>query len=98
MASALGIFQHLNRCLDHVLPHGHVLPEVERLEDHCEPGSPALELAGVAGFQAAIAIGGEFEQLAIEPQRAGVRLLQQVDAAQEGAFYLFYYIKRSSTN
>ena len=71
--------------LDDVLQGAHVRPQVEMLEHHRQARAHALQLAGVGGLQRAVAAGHQLQLLAVEQDLAGVRLFQQVDAAQEGA-------------
>ena len=50
--------EHMHRRLDDVLQHRHVLPEIEALEHHAEPGADALELAAVGGVEVAVLVAG----------------------------------------
>ena len=84
IASALRYFQHVHRRLDDVLEHGHVRPEIEALEHHAEPGADAIDLPVVRGLRA-VARVGHADQLAADMDLAGIRGLEQVDAAQERA-------------
>jgi len=55
------------------------------LEHHRQARAHALQLAGVGGLQRAVAAGHQLQLLAVEQDLAGVRLFQQVYAAQKGA-------------
>jgi hypothetical protein len=78
------LLQHVHRRLDHVLEHGHVRPQIEALEHHAEPGADPVHLLVVRGL-GAMARPGHADQLAADVHLAGVRGLEQVDAAQERA-------------
>ena len=74
-----GIFFTITRAAHHVAERGHVREQVELLEHHADAGAKRARSRprgdGVPGAKS-IAIA--------ELQRAGRRLLEQVDAAQEG--------------
>ena len=60
-------------------------PQVEVLKHHRQARAHALQLLGIHRLERTILAGFELEFLAIEQDLARVRLLQQVDTAQEGA-------------
>src|SRR5690606_23440250 len=64
----------------------HVRPQVEMLEYHGQPRAHALQLPGVGSSEGPILARPQTQLLAVEQNPAGMRLLQQIDAAQEGAF------------
>ena len=79
----LGAAEHVHLRRRHVLQHGHMLPEIELLEDHRELGADAVDLLHVGGRRPAVA-RRHLDQLALDPDLAAVRRLEEVDAAQEG--------------
>jgi hypothetical protein len=76
----------VHRGLDDVLQYRHVRPQVEMLEHHGQSGAQARQLLGVNGVQFAIGPGTHVQFFITHINPALMRLLQQVDAAQEGAF------------
>ena len=77
-----GILLHAHRRLDHVLERRHVREQVEALEHHPDLGALARDLA-LAQLVELVALLPVADELAVDPQPAGVDLLQMVDAAQE---------------
>jgi hypothetical protein len=77
--------EHMDGRLGDVLHHRAVRPQVEGLEHHRQSCPPALQLLRARRAQAAVAIGNQFERLVAQAQHALVRLLQQVEAAQQRA-------------
>src|SRR5271156_5025406 len=75
----------MDRRLDHVAEHGEVRPQIELLEHHAEL-DPAPADRGLA-VRPAAAVGGDAEahRLAADPDLAGARRLEMVEAAQQGA-------------
>ncbi len=73
----------MNRGFEDVLQNGHVLPEIEALEDHAKTGADALPLPRVGRFYA-MATRAHFDLFAMNGDRAGAWDLKQVDAAQKG--------------
>jgi hypothetical protein len=76
--------QHVHRRLDHVLEHGHVRPQIEALEHHAKPRADPVDLMTVRRPRA-VPRAGHADQLAADLDHAGIRRLEQVDAAQERA-------------
>src|SRR5581483_730999 len=72
-----------DRRQSHVVQCGHVREQVEMLEDHPDLGALARHLALVQLVQP-VALLSIADQLAVDPQPAGVDLLEVIDAAQEG--------------
>ena len=77
--------EYMERRLGHVLEHRHVGPQVEMLEHHCQPGAQALQLPRVGHLEMTVAIRHQADFLAGDGDAAGIWLLEEVDAAQEGA-------------
>src|SRR3546814_10793435 len=76
----------MNRCLDHVLQHGHVGPQVKALEHHGEAGADAANLLGVLGHEtAAILRRLQAQRLAGDDDATGIGPFEKIHAAQEGA-------------
>src|SRR5690625_742099 len=81
---ALGLAEDVNWRFDDVLQNRHMSPEIEGLEDHAEAGPDAVDLAPVRGTHPAQAVLFHLQQLAAQMDAAGIRNLEQVDAAQQG--------------
>jgi hypothetical protein len=78
--------QHVHRRFHDVFQRGHVRPQVEMLEHHRQARTHALQLFRVGGLERAVLAGHQLQFFVVEQDLAGVRLLQQVDAAQERYF------------
>jgi hypothetical protein len=63
-----------------------VRPQVEALEDHAELGADAIDLLVIFRRGVAIARGLHLDELAGDVDAAGIGRLQQVYAAEHGAF------------
>src|SRR5918993_1404827 len=70
---------HDDRAGHHVLQRRHVREEVELLEHHADAGAEARQLSAARHG----VLGAEGDEPVADLQRAGRRLLQQIDAAQE---------------
>ena len=79
----LALAQHAAWRLDEVVEDRHVRPEVEVLEDEADLAAQAIDLAVVGGDQLAVLDRLELEFFAGDEDLPGVRVFQQVDAAQE---------------
>ncbi|AGZ37553.1 6-pyruvoyl-tetrahydropterin synthase [Pseudomonas sp. VLB120] len=79
----LALAKHAARRLDDVVEDRHVRPQVEILEDKADFAAQAVDLAIVGGDQVAILGSLELERLTGDQDFTLVRVLQQVDAAQQ---------------
>jgi hypothetical protein len=77
--------QDMHGRFDDVLHDGHVRPQVEVLKDHRQRRAEALQLL-VIRDQGAAAVGAQADRLAVDADAPLVRMFQEIDAAQEGAF------------
>ena len=82
----LGQAQRMHRRFHHVLKRRHVSPQIEMLEHHGHLAAQALQLRRAFDFQCAVLAGHQFQLVAVQHDAPCVRLLQQVEAAQKGAF------------
>lgn len=82
----LALAQYATWRLDHVVEDAHVRPQVEILEDETEFAAQPVDLLAVGGDQVAVLALLQAQLFAGDQDLALVRVLQQVDAAQEGGF------------
>ena len=74
------------RSFNDVLQHRHVRPEIKALKHHAETGAQALDLPGIGRQLMAARMALHLDGFAADADHAGVGRLQQVNAAQQGAF------------
>ena len=70
----------------HVLQHRHMRPQIERLKNHGQTRTHPLDLPLKAPRTTAAQVRRQIQLLAMHAQLAAVGKLQQVHAAQQGAF------------
>src|SRR5262249_19208282 len=80
--SATAVAPHMHRRLDDVPQHSHVPPEVEALEHHADRLAHAIDLRLARAPPLASGFFVKSHRHAFEPDRAGIMLLKEIQAAE----------------
>ena len=86
MRFSLGHFQNVNQSFSDVFKHRHVLPQVEALKHHTKTRPQPNDLIHVGRDRTPRAANSHPDSFPLNRDGTAVGRLEQIDAAQKGAF------------